>query len=494
MSTRTSGIAIVMVLVVGSIALLTMMFASAALNIASRSAASSDRNSTQALLAADSGLKTLKARGSVVPYSAAHGSFKNWIESNFSVLDLGDGVTATISVVAETADRITVQSVGNVGNSQRTVVQEFEIVVGPPVPLSAAVPGALTSVGSIKSNSGSARVLGRPNTDEAWTTTQVPIINKSKTEYRTAVLCDAVPGEYVEVAGLVYRVEDVDGCPSEVALTQVSNGATTTMEGSRQAGIRVTAITQELQAPAGSPPVSVVEVTPGTRSLFGINTPISIGGNSQGTVVAIEGNTYTIEWSVPPSYQPEGTVVRREIVSGVTMGSCPDGKKTSTTFPNGCESGVDLTNLFYKTFNVVSPNFLKDSLPASHRLTGAQATDGRTLSGITWVTNPANNFRDQKGSGVLIIETNPGQTINLNVSNDFIGLIYVIGDADIQGNAQYHGAIIVDGTATVDTAVQGTTDIHYDPMHLVRALADIQVPNPNPGGLGQPITNTWRIR
>ena len=153
-----------------------------------------------------------------------------------------------------------------------------------------------------------------------------------------------------------------------------------------------------------------------------------------------------------------------------------------------------MSNLFYKTFGISSPSLLRDSLPASQRLTGSEVLDGRTLSGVTWVNDPANNFRGQKGSGILIIENNANQTINLNVGNDFVGLIYVIGNANIQGNAQYQGAIIVDGVATVDTSVQGTTDIHYDPLKLIRALADITFPNPNPGGLGVPVANTWRVR
>mgnify|MGYP001112855852 CR=1 FL=1 len=492
MKSRTEGIAIVVVIVVAAVTMLTALFASSALSLASRGSASSDRNSTQALLAADSGLKTLKARGATIPYSSSDGSFANWIATNFSTLDLGDGVSATISVVGETPDAITVQSIGAVGPFRRTIVQEFELVIGPPVPLSATVPGALTSVGSIKSNSGSARVYGKPNTDAAWTTTQMPIISKSSTTYRDALACDALANDYFEMLGTVYAAVDASACPASLTARRVSDGVVMTLAGGSKVGIRGTAIAEPLPSPMGNPLTSTIMVSEGTRTLFGIDSPISIGGNSMGKVVGIDGNEFTIEWTVAPGPQPEGTVVRREISSGVTMGQCPSGGKVSTTFPQGCESGVDLTNLFYKTFHVASPNLLKESLPSASRLSGS--VKGKTLSGITWVTNPDNNFRDQVGSGVLIIETNPGQTLNLNVSNDFIGLIYVIGDADIQGNAQYHGAIMVDGKATVDTAVQGTTDIHYDPLHLMRALAGLTVPNPNPGGLGQALNNTWRIK
>ena len=53
------------------------------------------------------------------------------------------------------------------------------------------------------------------------------------------------------------------------------------------------------------------------------------------------------------------------------------------------------------------------------------------------------------------------QTIRLNVSNDFTGLIYVIGNADLAGNAEYEGAIIVDGVAIEKTdGSQETYPVH----------------------------------
>ncbi len=470
-----AGIALVIVVLISAIALMTFLFASSTLTIASRTAAASERNSTQALLAADSGLNTLRARTTTQAYDST--SFKNWIESNFGTLDLGDGITAQLTVIAETSDRITVQSVGTAGSSQRTVVQEFPIVVGPPIEGSVTVPGALTSVGRIRSNSNAVLVSGRENREEDWSYDNVP-------------LCNAREGEYFVRLGITYRVDSPSNCSGDMEVVRVDNGIAEVMVGSTIGTHRPIAITEPLTV-TGSPPTSVVSVTPGARSLFGLGSPITIGGNSMGTVTAVDGDILTIEWTTAPASQPEGAVVRRSVASGATAGTCD---VRSNTFPNGCDSNRDMSNLFYKTFGISSPSLLRDSLPASHRISGSQVRDGRTLSGITWVTNPENNFRGQRGSGIIIIENNPGQEITLNVNNQFIGLIYIIGDANIQGNAEYRGSIVVDGQAEVQTSVQGTPLLTYDPLELMRAIDDIRFPNPNPGGIGVAISNTWRVR
>lgn len=482
---RQAGFAVTVVILVSVVALLAFLFSSAILTVSSRSAASQERNSTQALLAADSGLQTLRARASTSPYDASFGSFEYWIESNFGTLDLGDGIAATLDVVAEDADAITVQSTGTAGSATRTVVQVFEIVIGPPVPASATVPGALTSVGQIKTNSNALLVEGRDNTVSDWS-------------YSSVQLCNALEGEYVVLAGVTYRVEGPSSCGTTMTLIEPISGLplSPAPSGSTLVTHRPVAIAEPLTIDGGTPPTSEVEVTAGAQSLFGVGAPITIGGSGLGTVVAVEGTTLTIEWDVDvPLPQPEGAVLSRDISSGVTAaGTCNVGNKGASTFPDGCIGDVDLSNLFYKTFGIASPNTLKDYLQDQGKvITGSQVDDG-PLTGITWVTNPDNNFRDQAGNGILIIENNPGQTIRLNVSNAFTGLIYVIGNADLAGNANYEGAIIVDGVANVTTDVQGTMGLNYDPLELVRALAGLEFPNPNPGGIGAAVANTWRIR
>lgn len=485
MKGSSQGIAIVTVVLISAIALMILLFASATLTISSRSAVSSERNSTQALLAADSGLQTLKARTTLVPYETSHGTFKQWIETNFASLDLGGGVQIELLVVAETGESVTISSTGSTGPFSRTVVQEFDIIKGPPVPASVSVPAALTSVSTITSSSGAALVQGLDNTEADWT-------------YSNVDLCTALEGEYVEISGVTYRVEGPSSCTADMTLVRVSDNEVVARPGSSAVTHRPAAITEELRVQGGSPATSEVNVTPGTTALFGPGSPITIGGDSRGTVTAVDGLKLTIEWEEgrAPGIQNEGTVVRRKIVSGASGSNC-DINKWQTTFPHGCTENNDMSNLFHKTFGLVSPNFLKEQiqdglLPDSRIITGGEVGN-ITMSNITWVTDPANNFRNQNGSGILIIETNPGQTINLNVANEFTGLIYVIGNANIQGNANYPGAIIVDGTANV-TSVQGSTLVDYDPLVLMRALAGISMPNPNPGALGYSVPNTWRIR
>lgn len=484
---QRSGFAIVVVVLISAVALLAFLFSSVTLTLASRSSAAQERNSSQALLAADSGLKTLRARAAAVPYNATtHGTLTNWINVEFGTLDLGNGVTAAIEVLGTAeAPEATIQSTGTVGTSRRVLVQAFEIIEGPPIPASVAVPGALTSVGNINNSSNAMRILGRSNTVEDWT-------------YNGVAACTALEGEYLEDGGTLYQVTSEAACGGGGVGVDIVGGGSTTLSNGATVNHRPTAITEALEVSGATPPVSSVEVTDGARTLFGVGTPITIGnasggGPSQGIVTAVLDNELTIEWSVPPVGPPsEGEIVRRAVTSGTTAGDC---NVRDASFPDGCVDDQNLDDLFFKTFGVANPQLLKDSLSGSQLITGSQLGDGRVLSGITWLSSPQNNVRDQTGTGILIIENDPGQSITLNVRNDFTGLIYVIGDANIQGNSTMIGAIVVDGIATVPTNVQGNGDkVAYDPLELTRALSGITFPNPDAGGLGASVDGTWRVR
>lgn len=489
---RRQGFAITVVLLVTVVSLLAFLFASATLTIASRSSAAQERSSTQALLAADSGLKTLLARASVEEFNAElENPIRSYIEGQLGFLDLGDGISATLSVLdvhsgeSGTPVAVTVESTGSTANATRVLVQTFRVVRGPPRPASVAVPGALTSVGTIKNASNAMRIYGASADEEDWTMQNVP-------------LCAAQPGDYAMVDGVLYRVDGLgdeaeeavpcDGSP--IPVTVVSSGLPTQLTANPTASsIRTIATAAPLVVDGG---ISVVEVTDSARVLFGEGMPIHIGDNI-GVVTAVDGNELTIEWNEEPEAvdQPEGSVISREVTSGTTAGDCDI---REAAFPDGCDFDQNLDDLFFKTFST-SPQLLKDSLEASQRLTDSQLRDGRTLSDITWLSDPENNVRGQTGTGILIIENKPGQTITLNVDNNFTGLIYVIGDANIQGNSEHIGAIVVDGAATIDTNVQGAGDkVDYSPIELARALANITFPNPEIGGLGAPFDDTWRVR
>lgn len=490
---RQHGFAITVVLLVTVVSLLAFLFASATLTIASRSSAAQERASTQSLLAADSGLKTLVARASVVEFSAEGESpIRSWIENQLGTLDLGDGVSATLRVLevhngeSGIPVAVTVESTGVTETSTRVLVQTFRVLRGPPTPASVAVPGALTSVGTIKNASNAMRIYGASADEEDWIMQNVP-------------LCAAHPGDYAVVDGVLYRVEGLgeeaeDPVPcdgSAIPVTVVSTGGETTISANPTASSIRTIATAAPLVVSGT--TSVVEVTDSARVLFGVGMPIHIGGNI-GVVTAVDGNELTIEWDEGsnPVGQPEGSVISRDVTSGTTAGDCDI---REAAFPDGCDADQNLDDLFFKTFGVTSPQLLKDSLDPSQRLTDSQLRDGRTLSDITWLSEPENNVRGQTGTGILIIENKPGQTITLNVDNNFTGLIYVIGDANIQGNSEHIGAIVVDGAATIDTNVQGAGDkVDYSPIELARALANISFPNPEAGGIGVALADTWRVR
>jgi len=503
---KSDGFALILVVLISSLALVTFLFASSTLALSSRSAAAGERNSTQAFLAADSGLNTLLARATTTPYEG--GTFTAWIEGELGLLDLGDGITAELTVLNETPNIVTVQSLGKAGRAQRKLVRDYTIRKGEPLPVAANVPGALTSVGTITSNSNALCVNGKENSHSDWEISEVIVSigngnmdcndleNEKKVTYRDAVLCDAREGYIVKLSDELYSVTNVpddwpDDCSKDVTLQPLQGGIPQILPGTTKATIRPSATVAALNGPFGDE--SSVDVSSGGRALFGVGTPVTVGddkGNGgNGTVVAVNDNTLTISWDKRPSAtQPAGTIVRRGVSSAITGGTCAMSK--SGTFPHGC-SHASLSELFLSTFGVTQEAVKNDA--STTRLTGGEYRN-RILSGITWVENPPNNFNDQRGSGILIIEANAGQTIKLNTNNHFDGLIYVIGNASIHGNSQFHGAVVVEGSAELELDVGGTGGIFYDPLLLANAIHDIKMPNPEAGSLGPPVAGSWRIR
>ena len=78
------------------------------------------------------------------------------------------------------------------------------------------------------------------------------------------------------------------------------------------------------------------------------------------------------------------------------------------------------------------------------------------------------------GSGFLLVDTtgagsSPVPQLSIEGST-FNGIIWVLGEAKITGNAQINGAIFVEGSASNETTLGGTITLTYDPVAIDLAL------------------------
>jgi len=78
------------------------------------------------------------------------------------------------------------------------------------------------------------------------------------------------------------------------------------------------------------------------------------------------------------------------------------------------------------------------------------------------------------GSGLVIIDSRTSikatPTIKINANTNFNGIIWIIGNAVINGGANIHGTIFVDGAATF---VSGNSGILYDSAAIDAALINL---------------------
>ncbi|MFI4915684.1 MAG: hypothetical protein ACIAS6_04145 [Phycisphaerales bacterium JB060] len=518
---RRDGVAIVAVILVLVVALGAFVTSTAVLSIASRSTVAAERDSVQALLAADSALDTLPARlnvmGTQLP-AATEAAIAAWI-APVADLDLGDGVSASVSI--GNYDPVRGEALfiarGVTGSATRVVQERYEIVLESPPPFAAAILASITSFVPFKQQGGgNATVLGIGDTEEEWifetafATGTSPGPQDPETVPRT--LAEARAGEYVEISSVRYRVEeDCSGGAANATLVDLTSGIQSSIACGASVGLIPFATTPDSD---GDP--TTLKVTDPTGSIFGVGDEIRVA-NGSGTVddIIIEDDgsfTYVINWDTQPTVNPpaEGTVLRKRVVAAATQGavSTPTppsdcGVEDCITYPQG-----SLDNLWQTTFGVPFEGTGDPGNPVDGgvvRARSVERTSDEVMSGVSWLSATNNkDLNDLVGSGILIIDGRGSGDLKLNTNNNFTGLIYVIGDVSLSGNAISTGSIVVDGNVTLlnddtpvtdgETKVTGTNDTRYDPISLERAISGIDSFTPPPGGLGDPIANSWTVR
>lgn len=532
---QTDGFAIVVVLLVTTMILLSLMTSASLSALGTRRNTTDERASYQALLVSESGINTIAQRLAANNYRVALNentsmaqaqrdtlnltNLNTFIETNgLAMLVLPDGTTTIRATTFNTSGarpRATIQSVSTLMNgSTKTLLQDVWLEKPPSINIS--VPGALTSRPSVNVQGGGilTGIWGRSssgliNITATSTTANVPVGSAGAFTLNVHNSSLIGWGHYLRIGSSpnAYRVEHKDGNTLTLRPVGSSVQAHTISSGSAVQLVHygVTTPVADLLT------VNTLHLT--DTSGFALHDRIFVRdthgsanpgtdhtGHYQGIVTAkdTKRGTLTVTWqgSIPNSGSPipEGAGVRRDVNAVTTANDA------STGGGGVMEGGVSRFDtvrvpagnaLFEQTFGMSEAQLLRQTgVPIQ------TAYPGGILSGINYIRaniQLSGGSSRLCGTGILIVDGD--LTFNGTCDAGFIGIIYVKGSYDQQGNSFIKGAVIVQGNGTKVAGNTSTTTINptgskiiYDPESLIRYGSLL-----SPWHI-TPIAGTWRER
>ncbi len=130
------------------------------------------------------------------------------------------------------------------------------------------------------------------------------------------------------------------------------------------------------------------------------------------------------------------------------------------------EADLNFSDLFAAT-----KKEMKDNATYLYDETDNFAGDGVEVSGLTWVEvssgeelTISGNF---EGEGILIVSGD----CHITGTESFDGIIYVIGELTMSGNATVGGSILAESATDIDTTITGNITVNHDPDLIDTALA-----------------------
>jgi hypothetical protein len=529
---RTQGFAIVVVVLVLVTVFVTMLSTASVSALGARRSTAGERFAFGALLTAESGINTIGQRLGLSSFRMPLSTSTSLTQAQRDAVNLDAMNTfmrlnglATVALPEGSAQlaavsfqaignraRIAMRSVGSLpGGSARTVLEDFSMAKPPAFNIS--VPGALTSRAAVQivGSAITAGIDGITSDGLVGVTTLSAAVSASAggTGSFTARVADA---QYLPVGGYIrfgsgsatYRIEAIED--TTLTLTALGTAPASAISTGTSVQLVQNGVREPVQDGLASTTVALTDVSGMAvhdtiylrDSLGTANASTSHPGSFRGTVTAKDATTRTVAvtWhgSIPSSLNPvaEGVPLRRT-VNAVTTAS------TTTTGGGGTMSGGVSTNdsqrvpapptLFEQTFGITESQLLAQTG------TPIQTSwPGGVLSGLNYVRGNVTITGGSSlcGTGILIIDGS--LTFNGTCSAGFVGIIYVKGDYDQQGNGFIAGAVIVEGSSKVaGTAAASSVNptgskIFYDPRAVLEQGTLL-----SPWQLA-PIASTWRER
>lgn len=520
-SKRTAGFAIAVVILVLAVVMVGVLATVSVTALGTRSAAANERAAFQALLAAESGLNTFEARYASLeePYNGELNvnTLNQWLaENDLDSLGLPRG-RAELEVVSvdEDSSSITLRSRGFAdGQGRREVLYDFVLErLGNARGIN--LPAAFTSRAGVRVGN-NIEIVGQAIGPEAGLiqnysqyagTTDLNVLANSASPLSlplpTGDGARFVVGDYVQLGGNTFRVTSA----TKNAFTVVPVPPPTmnvTIEPETPIDLVRSGVRNGSIGVSGG--LSWVEVSRVYSYYEGVN--VEIGGHL-GKVRAVdeEQRRVQVEWasSVGSSLNvAEGTPVKPRTYGIYTAGDVeyatgnvgPDDvdpiTAPDTSLPD--YDADDEGSLFYSTFGIGVDEFV-EMVPEERRYTGS-SINVNLDNEIAYVETSQNLQNWLCGSGVVVVRNTGSGSLNFNANTQcdgpFNGVLYVLGDARIQGNVQYQGAFVVDGTAEFEkvniSGAGGGARIAYDAGvldRMARLITSERVLEPRAGSWRQ---------
>lgn len=521
-SNRSSGFAIVVVLLATSVVLLSVMATAAFMSLGTLRSTNNERVAYQAHLVAESGLNTFLARARTAsPTFGASDmvsvdSLNGWLsDTGMDTLSIEGAGSARLNAVAVNGSSFTLESVGVLPGSsaRRQILVDMSMSGGNP-PRSLRVPAALTSKPSVVVGN-NIEVFGRNAatwdglvggaSGVATTSADSEVFNQGdggSIPIESADASEFVAGDYIVLGGVTFRVESVgDGALNVTMLGDETNFSVPTGTAIQRVDVGV-----------------VSNGSHGGDTLLTVNNPefLSHGGRIHvddhvGTVESIdqESGVVTVDWDNAPvdGTLLEGTPVRAEVYGVYTEGQYSERGSRKKVEPIEVAQGSDGTWLpdvenesspLDTLFGSVFSNGWSEvvgSIPEENRYPNGPNETLMLDNEIVYLGD-GNLQQAFCGRGIVIVDS-PSAVYNANNACDqpFEGLLYVRGDFRMQGNVVMEGAIVVEGEIVDadDTSVNGSGKNGSRITFNSDVLNDVAQAVPTSGGL-EVVAGTYRER
>lgn len=497
-STRTDGIALIATILILAMCFSSLLTVLSLTSLSLKRGGKTQYHSYQALLAAESGVNSFRARSSETLFDSSKAdvsldSLNNWLENNnLNDLVLLEGsqsnqsIQSTLRFSNVTPQSATLESVGSIQQTQddgsintlakKVLRVDFKLhAVGSKLRIQPSA--ALTTLGELDLE-GYATLTGAPaqawsglirNYDEARAN-PTPLPNSKKFQLRIQHPNRFHSGQVIELNSGRYKVTTVDKNANTLELQPLSPKSS---EHFSDGEIALIPLALSGDIPKSNAKTASLPITNSQAQALAIGHSIAVGGYAA-TIDSIGDSAIAITWtsSVPTNVLPEGSLVSLGILGARAAQAISSA--IGTTIVSGKEerANLNITSLFQDSFGVTKDDLLgllnsyNQRSGKSFEFKSANELQSTTkLNGLYYTEENLyfNSANPLCGNGIIISSVDV--VVDHVCDDGFSGLLYIFGNYS-QSGGHIEGAVISEQSMSLTsepTRIRANASISYNP-------------------------------